>query len=140
MSKSENEKRETNAKHKTVNNDSDSKANGDVIDLSNTQDLSDLEWVQLMNEIHGDERFKPKESFWGRTKRKFSENPLVPIGIAATTFFLCRGLGYMLKKDVKKQQLMMRSRVAAQGFTIVALLFSFTLLPKINERLRSRSK
>ncbi|CAG2165169.1 unnamed protein product, partial [Oppiella nova] len=44
------------------------------------------------------------------------------LGICATTFCLTYGLIAMRRGDSRKQQLMMRGRVLAQGFTVMALL------------------
>jgi len=54
--------------------------------------------------------------------RKVSENPFVPIGLAVTTFALLNGVYAMMRKNSKKSQQMMRLRVGAQGFTVIALL------------------
>ncbi|XP_054258557.1 HIG1 domain family member 2A, mitochondrial [Macrosteles quadrilineatus] len=54
--------------------------------------------------------------------RKFKENPLVPIGCLLTTTCLTLGLMSMKKGDKKMSQLMMRGRILAQGFTLVALV------------------
>lgn len=50
------------------------------------------------------------------------QNPLVPIGLFATIGFLTNGFRQMIKGDVVQQQYMMRGRVAAQGFTVMALV------------------
>merc|ERR1711935_392945 len=54
--------------------------------------------------------------------RKVTENPFVPIGLGVTTFALINGVYSMMKRDSAKSQKMMRLRVGAQGFTVVALL------------------
>ena len=49
-------------------------------------------------------------------------NPFVPIGVLVTVGVLGRGLFAMKSKDQGKSQRMMRYRVAAQGFTVIALV------------------
>ena len=49
-------------------------------------------------------------------------NPFVPLGLAATVFFLTNGLRHMALRNTEKSQMMMRGRVIAQGFTVVALV------------------
>ena len=56
-----------------------------------------------------------------KMKRKFGENPLIPIGSILTTAFLGLGLMSFLRKRSDLSQTMMRGRVFAQGFTVVAL-------------------
>ncbi|KAG0698031.1 HIG1 domain family member 2A, mitochondrial [Chionoecetes opilio] len=54
--------------------------------------------------------------------RKFHENPFVPIGCGLTTLALCYGLYGFSRGRHGSSQKMMRLRVAAQGFTVVALM------------------
>ncbi|XP_072024966.1 HIG1 domain family member 2A, mitochondrial-like [Amphiura filiformis] len=53
---------------------------------------------------------------------KTKENPFVPIGGALTVVALSMGIFNLYKGDSRKQQLMMRFRIGAQGFTVAALL------------------
>ncbi|XP_031575335.1 HIG1 domain family member 2A, mitochondrial-like isoform X2 [Actinia tenebrosa] len=53
--------------------------------------------------------------------RKARENPFVPIGCLLTVGALGYGLVSFKRGDVRMQQYMMRARVAAQGFTILAV-------------------
>ena len=59
-----------------------------------------------------------RPTFW----EKFSSNPFIPVGVLATCFALGNGLRHLYKRDTRKQQTMMRLRVGAQGFTVVALI------------------
>ncbi|XP_048190288.1 HIG1 domain family member 2A, mitochondrial [Perognathus longimembris pacificus] len=74
------------------------------------------------------EGFKPtahyqkEESFKEKFIRKTRENPMVPIGCLGTVAALCYGLYSFHRGQTRRSQLMMRTRIAAQGFTIVALL------------------
>lgn len=60
--------------------------------------------------------------------RKFTDEPFVPIGAFITTLFLGYGLkAFHTGQPVKAQQLM-RGRVLAQGFTVLAMLAGAGLL------------
>ncbi|XP_071793674.1 HIG1 domain family member 2A, mitochondrial-like [Asterias amurensis] len=60
--------------------------------------------------------------FREKFKKKALENPFVPIGVFATTCALTMGLYSFRKGQTQRSQLMMRFRVAAQAFTIGAVL------------------
>lgn len=62
------------------------------------------------------------EGFREKMWRKTGENPFVPIGLGVTAFALTYGLWQLKTGDKVMSQKMMRLRVAAQGFTVVALL------------------
>ena len=62
------------------------------------------------------------EAFSQKVYRKTVANPLVPFGVALTTAALLGGLRAFTKGNVRKSNLFMRYRVAAQGFTVVVLL------------------
>lgn len=63
----------------------------------------------------------PVESFWEKAVRKTKNEPLVPVGAIVTTFFLLRGLSAFHQGDKKRAQMLMRGRVAAQAFTVLAM-------------------
>ena len=87
----------------------------------------DFEKLSLLGKVTGppsEEDYKPiskvqREPFLTTLFKKF--NPFVPIGLAATVFFLGNGLRHMVKKNHAQSQMMMRGRVLAQGFTVIAL-------------------
>ncbi|XP_050421004.1 HIG1 domain family member 2A, mitochondrial [Adelges cooleyi] len=88
-------------------------------------ELETLEWLKLKTSqgktpdyIKQATLEKPANKF----VRKIKENPFVPIGTMATVLFLGYGLKSMYTGDRMKSQMMMRGRIAAQGFTVVALL------------------
>ncbi|EQC35502.1 hypothetical protein SDRG_07210 [Saprolegnia diclina VS20] len=55
-------------------------------------------------------------------KRKFAENPFVPVGCAVTAVVLAGGLRtFVSGGDSRTQQKFMRARIFAQGATVVAL-------------------
>ena len=54
--------------------------------------------------------------------RKVRSNPLVPLGCGLTVAALFYGLYQFALGNSKKSNLMMRARVAAQGFTILVLV------------------
>ena len=63
-----------------------------------------------------------QETISQKIHRKTVSNPLVPAGVFLTTCALVGGLRAFTKGNTKKSNLFMRYRVAAQGFTVVALL------------------
>ncbi|XP_038045489.1 HIG1 domain family member 2A-like [Patiria miniata] len=71
-----------------------------------------------------------KEKF----KKKAAENPFVPIGIFATTCALTIGLFSFRRGQVHRSQMMMRARVAAQAFTIGAVLVGVFLQTKKTDK------
>jgi len=85
---------------------------------------AEFEWIQL-NQTLGEQRSTEDtkvETSKDKMKRKFQENPLIPIGFLATAGCLIVGLGKFARKDSHGSQMMMRGRIAAQGFTIFAML------------------
>ncbi|ESO10887.1 hypothetical protein HELRODRAFT_72617 [Helobdella robusta] len=62
------------------------------------------------------------ETFSDKISRKTCENPLVPFGLLATIGALTIGLYSLKKGDSKLSQRMMRMRVMAQGFTVLAVM------------------
>ncbi|KAJ8948164.1 hypothetical protein NQ318_009256 [Aromia moschata] len=95
----------------------------DVAKLSE-EDMSKYDWISLRQDM---DALLPIETLSQKFIRKFSENPYVPIGAAATTAAL--GYGLWSFKNGKKQmsQYMMRTRVAAQGFTVLALVLGIAM-------------
>ncbi|XP_032303354.1 HIG1 domain family member 2A, mitochondrial [Coturnix japonica] len=71
--------------------------------------------------VYRDEGFKEK------FLRKTRENPLVPLGCLCTLGVLTYGLISFKRGNTRHSQLMMRARVAAQGFTLAALLGGMVL-------------
>uniref|UniRef100_F6W835 HIG1 domain-containing protein n=2 Tax=Ornithorhynchus anatinus TaxID=9258 RepID=F6W835_ORNAN len=62
------------------------------------------------------------EGFREKFLRKTRENPVVPIGCLATAAALSYGLYCFHSGNKQKSQMMMRTRIAAQGFTLTAIL------------------
>uniref|UniRef100_A0A4X2JZ90 HIG1 domain-containing protein n=1 Tax=Vombatus ursinus TaxID=29139 RepID=A0A4X2JZ90_VOMUR len=62
------------------------------------------------------------ESVRDKFQRKIRENPVVPIGCLATAGALSYGLYCFHRGNSQKSQLMMRTRILAQGFTVMAIL------------------
>ncbi|KAM6151012.1 HIG1 domain family member 2A, mitochondrial [Erethizon dorsatum] len=62
------------------------------------------------------------EGFKEKFLRKTRENPMVPIGCLGTAAALTYGLYCFHRGQSQRSQLMMRTRIAAQGFTIAAIL------------------
>ncbi|XP_068596660.1 HIG1 domain family member 2A, mitochondrial [Brachionichthys hirsutus] len=70
-----------------------------------------------------------KEKFMRKTK----ENPFVPIGCLGTAGALIYGLRAFHQGRTRRSQLLMRTRIFAQGFTVVAIVvgvFATALRPK----------
>ncbi|XP_007463130.1 PREDICTED: HIG1 domain family member 2A-like [Lipotes vexillifer] len=66
--------------------------------------------------------YSTSESFKEKFLRKTRENPMVPIGCLGTAAALTYGLYCFHRGQSQRSQLMMRTRIAAQGFTVVAIL------------------
>ncbi|XP_048971334.1 HIG1 domain family member 2A-like [Canis lupus dingo] len=64
------------------------------------------------------------ESFKEKFLRKTHENPMVSIGCLGTAAALTYGLYCFHQGQSHRLQLMMRTRIAAQGFTVAAILLS----------------
>ncbi|KAG9428446.1 HIG1 domain family member 2A, mitochondrial [Apis mellifera carnica] len=64
--------------------------------------------------------------------RKVKENPIIPFGILATTSALSYGLYSFYMGNTKMSQLMMRTRVGAQSFTLLAILGGWLIIGKKN--------
>lgn len=62
------------------------------------------------------------ETFKEKFMRKFKENPFVPIGCVGTAGALMWGLRAFNQGKTRQSQLMMRGRIVAQGFTVVAII------------------
>ncbi|CAG9562755.1 unnamed protein product [Danaus chrysippus] len=83
------------------------------------QEPTDLDWIQLRKDLGPVNQVETtKEKFI----RKFGENPFVPLGCLATAGALTYGLWCFRTGRPKLSQRMMRLRIAAQGFTITALV------------------
>ena len=77
------------------------------------------------------------ETFPQKVYRKTKANPFVPIGCFLTVAALTGGLRAFLRKDSKRSNVFMRYRVAAQGFTICAILvgtYSYAVTAKKESR------
>ncbi|KAL3268436.1 hypothetical protein HHI36_007547 [Cryptolaemus montrouzieri] len=87
-------------------------------------DASQFDWIELKKDM---DKQGGDESQGQKFIRKFKENPLVPIGSILTTICLGVGLYSYRTGQRKMSQTMMRSRVAAQGFTVFALILGLGL-------------
>jgi hypothetical protein len=59
-----------------------------------------------------------EEKMW----EKFKKEPLIPIGCAATAYFLVSGIKSFKNRDPRRAQKMMRARVGAQFATLAAFV------------------
>ncbi|XP_010898537.1 HIG1 domain family member 2A, mitochondrial [Esox lucius] len=64
-----------------------------------------------------------EETFQEKFMRKTKENPFVPIGCLGTAGALMYGLRAFKQGKTRQSQLLMRGRIFAQGFTVVAIIF-----------------
>lgn len=62
---------------------------------------------------------------------QFMKQPLVPIGCAATAYFLASGINSFQKRDPRRAQKMMRARVGAQ-FATLAIFMYYVGMDNIN--------
>ncbi|XP_013861567.1 HIG1 domain family member 2A, mitochondrial [Austrofundulus limnaeus] len=66
---------------------------------------------------------RPKdEGFKEKFIRKSKENPFVPIGCLGTVGMLMFGLRAFHQGKTRQSQLLMRGRILAQGFTVIAII------------------
>ncbi|XP_030620918.1 HIG1 domain family member 2A, mitochondrial [Chanos chanos] len=63
-----------------------------------------------------------EEGFKDKFIRKTKENPFVPIGCLGTAGALIYGLSAFRQGKTRQSQLLMRARIFAQGFTVVAII------------------
>ncbi|GAB0096308.1 HIG1 domain family member 2A, mitochondrial [Sergentomyia squamirostris] len=83
------------------------------------QEEMQLQWIQLKKDFpSGIAGETTKE----KMMRKIKENPLVPMGCVATVAALTFGLYSFRRGERRMAQFMMRTRIVAQGFTVVALM------------------
>ncbi|CAK9298442.1 unnamed protein product [Gordionus sp. m RMFG-2023] len=85
----------------------------------------ELFWIQArklaLGAIEDTESGRKQETFLEKGLRKFRENPFVPIGAIVTAYVLSKGVLGIRKGSYQSSQFWMRSRIYAQGFTIIAL-------------------
>mmetsp|Transcript_11058 Transcript_11058/g.18345 ORF Transcript_11058/g.18345 Transcript_11058/m.18345 type:complete len:124 (-) Transcript_11058:163-534(-) len=81
-------------------------------------------------------KLRRNESFEEKFLRKFTAEPLVPVGCLVTAYFLGSGIGSFYKRDAARSQKMMRLRVGAQFATLMVFMgyyglsnFDFKLAP-----------
>ncbi|KAI4244372.1 MAG: hypothetical protein LQ352_006843 [Teloschistes flavicans] len=75
---------------------------------------------QLPSSFRGNRDFY-EESRWRKVLRKLKEEPLIPIGCAATTWALWNASRSVRKGDSANAQKMFRMRLYAQFFTVTAM-------------------
>ncbi|CAL8115464.1 unnamed protein product [Orchesella dallaii] len=81
---------------------------------------AELEWLRFREETLGPAAYQ--EAAGSKLMRKVKENPFVPIGAFATLGALSYGLWCFRQGRGRDSQMMMRARIGAQGFTIVAIM------------------
>ena len=87
-----------------------------------SEDLGYLELPENFGSSGDGPSWMKQEGFRDKFLRKTKENPFVPIGLGLTIGALSYGLYQMKTGDRVMSQRMMRLRVAAQSFTVIALI------------------
>eukprot|EP00529_Nitzschia_sp_RCC80_P037045 CAMPEP_0113514244 /NCGR_PEP_ID=MMETSP0014_2-20120614/40298_1 /TAXON_ID=2857 /ORGANISM="Nitzschia sp." /LENGTH=149 /DNA_ID=CAMNT_0000410713 /DNA_START=145 /DNA_END=594 /DNA_ORIENTATION=+ /assembly_acc=CAM_ASM_000159 len=87
------------------------------------------------------------QSFEEKLWDKFRSQPLVPIGCAATAYFLASGIKSFQRQDPRRGQKMMRARVAAQFATLGVFMWyigfdriNFGVTPQYQAAKRAREE
>ncbi|KAL1974322.1 hypothetical protein VTN31DRAFT_4526 [Thermomyces dupontii] len=70
-------------------------------------------------EFEGNQQFT-EETGWQKFKRRLREEPLIPLGCAATCYALYRAYKSMKARDSEEMNRMFRARIYAQFFTLLA--------------------
>lgn len=86
--------------------------------------MEKFDWITLRKDM---DAIASVESQREKFIRKFKENPFVPVGCLATTLALSYGLWCFRTGQKKMSQYMMRTRIAAQGLTVIALVIGIGL-------------
>ncbi|XP_077544481.1 uncharacterized protein LOC144156353 [Haemaphysalis longicornis] len=87
---------------------------------------AELEWIAIEKSFREDDA-AAKLDRADRVKNKLASNPFVPLGLLATVTALGVGLRSMVKGQAKQSQMMMRTRVVAQGLTFAAILVGIVM-------------
>lgn len=91
---------------------------------SSLVNIDEMDFVKVLDNMNVS---VSTETAWERTIRKSRENPFVPIGFTATVGALAYGVYSFSQGRSLMSNYMMRARVMAQGFTIVAMVAGFML-------------
>ncbi|KAL2823652.1 altered inheritance of mitochondria protein 31, mitochondrial [Aspergillus cavernicola] len=75
----------------------------------------------LPSSFDGNPQFE-EESALQKFRRRFKEEPLIPLGCAATCYALYRAYRSMRAGDSVEMNRMFRARIYAQGFTLLAVV------------------
>ncbi|KAJ8903541.1 hypothetical protein NDN08_004646 [Rhodosorus marinus] len=74
-----------------------------------------------------------------RTRRRSVLNPWIIGGLGVTILAFLRGLNRMQARDSKGQQMMMRLRIAGQGFTVGAVYYLMKNPVEMSDRERAEA-
>ncbi|EHK39809.1 uncharacterized protein TrAtP1_006660 [Trichoderma atroviride] len=75
-----------------------------------------------------------------KVKRKLKEEPLVPLGIGLTVLAFVNAYRALRKGDSRQANKMFRARIAAQGFTVVAMVAGSMYYSKDREKTKELRK
>ncbi|KAF5668553.1 hypothetical protein FHETE_5244 [Fusarium heterosporum] len=87
----------------------------------------------MPSSFDGDQEFH-NERPMQKVMRKIKEEPLIPLGIGLTTFAFINAYRALRRGDSKQANRMFRARVAAQGFTVFAMLAGSMYYQKDREK------
>ncbi|PBC25961.1 HIG1 domain family member 2A, mitochondrial [Apis cerana] len=96
---------------------------------NNSEELNELDWIRVRTKLNDEYKF---ETLREKMMRKVKQNPIIPLGILATTSALCYGIYSFYVGNTKMSQFMMRTRVGAQSFTILAIIGGWIILGRKN--------
>ncbi|KAF4988592.1 hypothetical protein FGRMN_9712 [Fusarium graminum] len=87
----------------------------------------------MPSSFDGDQEFH-NERPMQKVMRKIKEEPLIPLGIGLTTFAFINAYRALRRGDSRQANRMFRARVAAQGFTVFAMLAGSMYYQKDREK------
>ncbi|KAF5021235.1 hypothetical protein F66182_6725 [Fusarium sp. NRRL 66182] len=93
----------------------------------------------MPSSFDGDQEFQ-NERPMQKVLRKLKEEPLIPLGIGLTTLAFVNAYRALRRGDSKQANRMFRARVAAQGFTIIAMVAGSMYYQKDREKSKELRK
>ncbi|XP_035233313.1 HIG1 domain family member 2A, mitochondrial-like [Stegodyphus dumicola] len=97
-------------------------------DDSQLSEKEKLEWIETFEKINAIQR--NGQGLREKMAAKIKQNPFVPVGLVATTLALSFGVYAMRTGNKRRSQMMMRTRIVAQGLTVGAILLGVVLAAK----------
>ncbi|KFM66337.1 HIG1 domain family member 2A, partial [Stegodyphus mimosarum] len=97
-------------------------------DDSQLSENEKLEWIKTFEKINAVQR--NEQGLREKMAAKIKQNPFVPVGLVATTLALSFGVYAMRTGNKRRSQMMMRTRIFAQGCTVAAILLGIVFAAK----------